>query len=241
MRGSSLVEDMDPGLRQHFPQHLPHLNVGLWFPGSQEELFGRWYAQNMMRYDAVAMLMCIAFQTVLVFVPGATYGLFFRLSWVQWMIGYCHLIPLAMLASHTGRSFYRSHRDKVLQMHLLVILLYQHLVVENYRYVGPPLFLSCSNVAYSFIWIPFVVLIFQVRFRLLAPTIALFTAVNLFLLRSFCEECRSPTPRTLYRRCIGRGASKVCIMVVAALSVVYFVEWRARRLWVALLRPTRLR
>lgn len=209
------------------------LTVGLTFANrSHEASFGRWYARHMWKYDAVAMAMCIVFQTVLVFVPGTSYGLFFRLSWTKWAFGYCHVVPLAAILMPRGRTWYQTHRDTALLVLLGAMLIYHHVLLENYRHIGPPAILQCSNVAYSFLWLPFVALLFQMRLRLLGPGIAVATAVNLTLLSDLCQVCPSD-PGTM-RRCIVRGASKVAAIVAAALFVVYFVEWRARRLWMTL-------
>ena len=225
--------DADPSARPR-PRPRPSfshaISVGLAFPPAQEEAFTRWYAEHMWRYDAVCSWMCAVLQTVLVFVPGTAYGLFFRLPWTRWVIGYCHVILLGLLSLPKGRAWYLAHRDAALTTLTVVMLIYHHGVLENYYHLSPPAVTSCNNVAYSFLWLPFVALLFQSRFRFLGPTITACAAINSSLLWGMCEDCRTSLPA---RRCIGRGASKVAVIVAAALCVVYCIEWRARRLWSA--------
>ena len=69
-------------------------------------------------------------------------------------------------------------------------------------------------------------------FKWLAPMIVMCAALNLSLLGEMCGSCVDDG--TSMKRCVLRGASKVTMMVAAALGTVYYVEWRARRVWAAL-------
>ena len=204
---------------------------------TDEQLFLHWHAQHMWKFDVGALGMCVALQTMLVFTSITQFELLKSVVAWKWAVGYIQLVLIVVMCSQRGRRWYCSHRDLVLIALQLVMLWYHHTLMNNFRPpIGPNVLLKCSGVTYSFVWLPFVTLVFQARFRLLAPVIVLSTAVNLTLLRDMCGQCEGGGGA----RCIGRGAGKVVGMVGATLTAVYCIEWRARRVW-ALTRERQVR
>ena len=224
-----------------------HVTAGLTFTDPvDEEHFRLWHARHMFQFDVVALSMCVLFHTLLLVAKIGLRGPFrVELAFWRWMIGYVQAVLLLFLASKRGKQIYIQHRDVFLLGLLAVVLWYHHSVVKNFYGVATVLE-KCSGVVYGFLWIPVIALLLQPRFKWLMPAILATTAINLTLLGEICTTCDAGNsaggvaPSTnVMRRCSSRGASKVAIMVGAALYTVYCAEWRARRVWASLGGPSR--
>lgn len=210
------------------------LSAGLRFVDfAQEGAFQRWHARHMWKYDYAALCLCTALQTMLVFTSVTQFTILGAVPAWKWGVGYCHAALLAALSVRRGREVYVAHRDAALLGWHALMLWYHHGLMRNFHGLGPPTMHSCSGVACAFTWLPFVTLVFQTRWRWLAPAIVASAAVNLTLLPELCATCDGGDAAAL-RRCAGRGAVKAVSMVAAALLAVYCIEWRARRVWAAL-------
>lgn len=216
-----------------------------------EAQFQRWHARHMFQFDIVALIMCVLFHTLLVFTSIGRIKIYTAVATWRWAVGYIQVILLLFLSTKRGKKLYIRNRDAFLLGLLAIVLWYHHFVIRNFHGVASVL-QECSGVVYGFLWIPFITLVLQARFKWLLPAIVTMTAINLTLLPEICAVCDTKSGKSLpptvtgmmssvsaMRRCSGRGASKVAILVGAALCTVYCVEWRARRVWAALRGPSR--
>jgi len=212
-----------------------HGGLTLAFPDERDEAaFTQWHATNMWRFDAAGLLLCALLQTATLLLPCMRRGLLGAAPWPHWALGYCHLAPLAMLTTRRPRRWYLRHRDVVLLILLGALGAYQHRVVSAYAQrgaaaTGP----SLLALAYSFLWLPAAALLFELRFAHLAPALAAALAGQLVMLRGLCDASGGARVDGARWHCMARGAAKAAAMCFVALTTVYTVEARARRIWAA--------
>ena len=186
----------------------------------------------MLHFDFMVLCMSVALQTVIVFTSATNFNVTPSVPWYKWLVGYVEAVVIGVLCTRRGRQWYILNRDALLLCLLAVMFVYHHSLMKNFQGIGTPAMSKCSGVAYGFLWLPYVTFVFQARFKWLAPMIVMCAALNLSLLGEMCGSCVDDG--TSMKRCVLRGASKVTMMVAAALGTVYYVEWRARRVWAAL-------
>jgi hypothetical protein len=193
----------------------------------QEQEFSRWHARRMWPYDAAALCLGALTHIAILLLPGPGSQLLRRLAWRHWVLGFCHLPPLLLLAHPSSREWYFSRRDVVLLCLLGGLLAHQYSAVAAYARPPP---LSPLAPTDFLLWLPAAALLFQARFAWLAPAAAAAAAVGVRLLSALCAACQPAAP---LQRCVARSASKLAVTVTGALLVVYCLEWRARRAWAA--------
>lgn len=222
--------------------HLPPLTTassamtaGLSFIDPRhEDSFQLWHGYHMWKFDFAACCLCVAFQTMIVFSNFTSISIYGVVPTWKWVVGYVQVLLILALSTRRGRIYYIQHRNEIMLCLLGIMLWYHHNLIKNYQGKRQNTnFAGCSAVAYHFLWIPYTTLVFQARFKWLAPMMTLCTAVNLTLLGEMCALCHGGNSMPWWR-CAGRSAAKVSTMLIMALCTVYCIEWRARRVWAAM-------
>lgn len=180
---------------------------------------------SMACRDAVGYIFGFVVLVFVLFVPQTKFNQPAAAEGVQvWRWAICHL-PFCLIISKRTRPLYCRHREALLAYTFITGLLWNYHVQHYLPFLSVTDF-SRPLFVRGYIWVLTLILIFQVRIRLLVPLILSCFAVDSTLLPKICSVMY---PDVAAGRCIAAEGLKVGLIAVAApLMMIWFVERRSR-------------
>ena len=184
-------------------------------------------AQNaaMTTRDAIGYIFGFVFLAFILFFPHTNFNQPGAAKDVQiWRWAICHL-PLLFILSKRLRPLYIRNREAMLAFTLITGLLWNY-YIQHYM-----AFLSASNFTRiifmrGYVWLFTLVLIFQIRFRLVLPLAVVLFAIDATLIPKICSLM---FPDATLGVCIMSETVKVgCIALASPLLLIWYGEKRSR-------------
>lgn len=223
------------GSGEHPPLRNPAHPLTLRFPApDMEAAFAAWHNHTLTRMDAFGFAMCGCSLLFILFIPHTAWDRAFRVADISPWRGAVSLLPALLLASPRTRPFYARHREAIVA-YIFACVLQWTLHVAHYMHCMEPAAFIRPLHLHGFSWVGVLALLFQVRWRLLAPLVlACFAADAGAMMPTICATFY---PTTAPAACMGLDLVRVGLLAITVpLALARVMELRARELFLARLQ-----
>ena len=192
---------------------------------SIEAAFTEEHNASLIRWDVIGYFLAFFASFCLLLGPGTHFdqpGFITGLQLWRWLVCY---LPFIILITPSTRSFYRRYREPLLAYNFITSTLW-YIHVRNYTTFETPDSFSEFTYRHGFACVALVVLFFQVRCRVLAPSLLACFVADACILPTMCAGY---FPHGSTVGCVALCAFKWSLVVlVTPLGLVWLLEKRRR-------------
>jgi len=215
-------------------EDIPRDRITLQFNDHRlEAAFAAWHNNNLSKMDMFGFTFCLASAIFILFVPYTAFNKVAQATGVHVWWSIPAILPLLLFTTSRSGWFYTKHREMIL-MYVFLFTSHWQLHVENYMNSVEPSTFTRGVYLHGFSWLSVLILMFQMRFKLLLPlTLACF-AVNFSLMPKICERYY---PQTSISVCVGFDLLRMGLLVlIGPLALVRWMERHSRNVFFARLQ-----
>ncbi|KAI7844825.1 hypothetical protein COHA_001479 [Chlorella ohadii] len=194
-----------------------------------EAQFAARYARTMWRTDLASVFLHAMFYGLLLFTPGPLGYMWWKLPLTTILRGTTYLAWLPILLIPQLRCWHLRYRDVSLCLMLAGMTAYMlcGTGVCNHQAWVDPAFATHPLFQGGFSWLGFSLILLQPRMRIHRFAAAAVAGAQLPALSNYCQDHFLGA----YGRCMAIGAVKVSLVALLPLAGVYWLEARARKLF----------
>jgi hypothetical protein len=198
-----------------------------------ETAFAAWHNNNLTRMDVFGFILCLCSAVFILFAPYTAFNRVSKASNVHAWWSILAVLPLLLFSTSKSRIFYTKHRELILIYVFLCTTNWQ-LHVENYMDCVEPSMFKRALYLHGYSWLGVLVLMFQMRFKLLLPLTLGCFAVGFSLMPKICSRFY---PETSLAACVGFDLVRMGILIlIGPLTLVRWMEKHSRKFFFARLQ-----
>lgn len=198
-----------------------------------EANFAAVHNANLARMAIAGYLLCFCSALYILFVPETTFNKAATADGVQAWRSTFGFLPAVLLLIPRTRAFYFRHRETFITFIFCTTTLWE-LHVKHYMNCIDDVSFRKSIYLHGYTWIGVVILMFQLRFRMLFPLALACFAADATLLPAICTRFY---PATSLLTCVGFDVLRVGLFVLGGpLLVVWWMEKRCRDIFLLRMR-----
>jgi hypothetical protein len=195
-----------------------------------EKAFAAWHNNNLTRMDVFGLSLSLCSAIFMLFAPYSAFNKVSRATGVSAWWSVPAVLPLLLFTTPRSRAFYAKHREMII-IYVFAFVTHWQFHVENYMNCVEESTFTRALYLHGFSWLGVLILMFQMRFKLLLPlTLACF-AVDFSLIPKICTTFY---PETSLTACIGFDVVRMGFLVlIGPLTLAWWMEKHSRKFFFA--------
>ena len=221
----SVRSSSDATLIDHHPSDplsLQFYDLGL------EAAFTDWYNSTLTRMDFFGYMLCFCSALFILFAPRTAFNQASTQEGINYWRSMFAVLPSLLFLTPRTRNLYWRYREAIVMM-VFASTTQWELHVRHYIGCVDAITFQKPLFFHGFSWLGVLILMFQMRFKLMLPLALTCFAADLTVLPTICSTFYPDTP---FAVCAGYDVVKMGLMVVAGpLVLARFMEMRSRHIF----------